>query len=180
MKPFIAKLFSMNLSFFILLSYLTFNSQAFSEETRYIRDTLFVPLRSGQSFKHRIVHKGLVSGTPLTIIGLNEDETYSHVRTRQGIEGWIQTQYLSNEPSARNQLASITAQNTQLKAQKSTLAQEFSALKKQHDDAQAQIKKLTQINLKRQKELSDIKDISANAITANPRTSKQSGLTTNR
>ena len=88
----------------LLLFILASSSQLYSAETRYIRDELYVPLRSGQTTQHRIVHKGLVSGTPLTIIAVSDDKLYSQVRTSKGIEGWIQTQYLSDSPAGRDLL----------------------------------------------------------------------------
>ncbi|MEX1236901.1 MAG: hypothetical protein WD994_01390, partial [Pseudomonadales bacterium] len=41
--------------------------------TVYIRDTLYVPLRGGQSSEYRILHRGVKSGTPLELIEENAD-----------------------------------------------------------------------------------------------------------
>ena len=167
MKFFAPQIFSYNLSLLLALSTLFITPQAFSQETRYIRDTLFVPLRSGQSFKHRIVHKGLASGTPLTLLEVSEDGSYSMVRTAKGVEGWLQTQYLSEEPAARSQLEAIKAQNQTLTQKNNALSKELAALKKQHGDAKLAIKKLTESQQGTAEELSEIKAISANAITLN-------------
>lgn len=70
----------------------------------YVRDTLYVPLRGGQSSEHRILHRGLRSGTELERLETNEDTGYSRVRTDDGLEGWMQTQYLMEEPIAATQL----------------------------------------------------------------------------
>ena len=75
-----------------------------AEDRVYIRDTLYVPLRGGQSAEHRILHRGLRSGTELTVLEENPDTEYSLVRTRSGLEGWLPTQYLTTEPIAREQL----------------------------------------------------------------------------
>lgn len=161
------QLFSFCLSSLLVIASIGFSSQANSQETRYIRDTLFVPLRSGQSFKHRIVHKGLMSGTPLTLLEVSEDESYSFVKTEQGIEGWLQSQYLSDEPSARSQLKNLQAQNQKLQTQNTALAKELGNIKKQYSEAQVAVSQLSEKQQGTSKELNEIKEISANALTLN-------------
>lgn len=85
-------------------------------ETMYIRDILYVPLRGGQSSEHRILHRGLPSGTKVERMEINEDTGYSRIRTDQGLEGWLQTQYLVDEPIASEKLASVTARLEELEA----------------------------------------------------------------
>lgn len=77
-------------------------------QTGYISDALTVPLRSGPSGGHRIVHAGLPSGTRLEIMGEDADAGFSQIRTARGTQGWIRSQYLVAEPTA--QLKLITAQ----------------------------------------------------------------------
>ncbi|MCR8923343.1 TIGR04211 family SH3 domain-containing protein [Dasania sp. GY-MA-18] len=168
----IVKLLSTHLLSFTLASLVAFSSlfassQVYSQETRYIRDTLFVPLRSGQSYKHRIVHKGLVSGTPLTLLEVSEDEDYSRVKTQDGIEGWIQTQYLSDEPSARSQLESLNLQNAKLKTQSSELKKELNEINNKYKAAKAAVAQLSKSQQNSEQELAEIKAISANAIRLN-------------
>ncbi len=151
----------------LLLILLGTSNSVFAQETRYIRDVLYVPLRSGQTTQHRIVHKGLVSGTPVTLITLNEDETYSHVRTQGGIEGWIQTQYLSDEPAARDQLATAEQRIEQLQQSNSNLNQQLSSLKQEEQQAKNQLAQITTESNALNNELTSIKEISANAIQLN-------------
>ena len=54
---------------FSLLTGLCFSSQA-SADTVYVRDTLYVPLRGGQSQEHRILHRGLRSGSVSRVLPL--------------------------------------------------------------------------------------------------------------
>jgi SH3 domain protein len=75
-------------------------------QERYIDDTLLVPLRTGSSTEHRIVHQGIASGTAVTVVEDNREVGWSLVRTQEGIEGWLPTRYLKREPGARYQLAS--------------------------------------------------------------------------
>lgn len=74
-------------------------------QDRYIEDTVFVPLRDGAGGDQRILHKGLPSGTAVTLIEENRDNGWALVRTREGLEGWLQSRYLKREPGARWQLA---------------------------------------------------------------------------
>ena len=86
-------------------------------DTVYIRDTLYVPLRGGESSEHRILHRGLKSGTALERLETNDDTGYSRVRTNSGMEGWLQTQYLVEQPIANTRLDSISEQLETLQAQ---------------------------------------------------------------
>lgn len=93
------------------------NSQfSFADEV-YVRDTLYVPLRGGQSSEHRILHRGLRSGTPLERLKTNEDTGYTQVRTDDGLEGWLQTQYLVEEPIASTQLDGVKSEMVSLGAE---------------------------------------------------------------
>jgi SH3 domain protein len=82
---------------------LTISQFSFADEA-YIRDTLYVPLRGGESSEHRIIHRGIKSGTPLERLETNEQTGYTRVRTGKGLEGWLLTQYLVDEPIASTQL----------------------------------------------------------------------------
>jgi SH3 domain protein len=88
---------------------------AFADEV-YVRDTLYVPLRGGQSNEYRILHRGLKSGTPLQRLETNEETGYTRVRMDDGLEGWLQTQYLVDEPIASTLLDSVKSEMATLDA----------------------------------------------------------------
>ena len=92
-----------------------------AEETRYISDVFYVPLHSGNSAKHRIVHRGLKTGTRLTLLETDDNAGFSRVITANGTEGWIQNQFLSSSPIARLRLADAQNKQQQLQNQLSTL-----------------------------------------------------------
>ena len=75
-----------------------------SAETVYVRDTLYVPLRGGQSTEHRILHSGIKSGTKMERLEENDDTGFSLVRMESGLEGWMPTQYLVDQPIAEDML----------------------------------------------------------------------------
>ena len=78
--------------------------QSVLADTVYVRDTIYVPLRGGQSTEYRILHRGVRSGTVLDRLETNEDSGYSLVRMENGLQGWIQSQYLVQEPIAKDLL----------------------------------------------------------------------------
>lgn len=73
-------------------------------ETLYISDEFRVPLRSGPSGEHRILHYGLPSGTKLVVLQVDADAGFTHVRLPGGTEGWLPNQYLISEPIAKIRL----------------------------------------------------------------------------
>jgi SH3 domain protein len=95
----------------IMLAGFTMSARA---ETVYISDTFAVPLRSGPSNSHRILHRGLPSGTELTVLERDENNEFARVRTTRGTEGWIPQQYLVVEPIARDRLDAATREIARL------------------------------------------------------------------
>jgi len=141
-------------------------------EPRYIDDTLFAPLRSGEGLGFRIVHKGVKSGTQVELITSNSASGYSKVRTPEGIEGWLPTRFLVREPIAKTRLASLIKEHE-------TLEQKFSELSEQSEKTEAtnitiaeQNRELLASNSSLQAELADIKRISENAMTLDRRNSE--------
>ncbi|TNC82117.1 MAG: TIGR04211 family SH3 domain-containing protein [Oleiphilus sp.] len=133
-------------------------------QTAYIDDTLLVPLRSGPGTSFRIIHKGIKSGLKLEVLEKNPDTGYSFVRTPGGLEGYLPTRYLSNEPIAKvklaqanEQLRQVTEENKSLKTKLNTVQKELDALSKTHQQTSAVLEKNVQ-------ELGHIKNISANAV----------------
>jgi SH3 domain protein len=150
--------------FALLIAGLLLSGEAFSQQTIYIRDMLYVPLRSGQGTQFRIVHKGLVSGTPLTVLEVSKDNTYTKIRTPKGIEGWVQSQYLSKEPSARNQLKLAKVSIASLQSDNDALSKKLSSLHSKDKSTTKQFNTTVSKNEKLEKELQRIKGISAKAI----------------
>lgn len=149
------------LAFFLLFPLL---ANAVEAEVRYISDILYVPLRSGQTIEHRIVHRGLKSGTEVEVLAQNEDETWLHVKTKSGIEGWIQTQYLVNQPIARHRITELNQKLEQLKnsggdqvKQLVELQDETKQLRKEKSSLEKSVSSLST-------ELAHIKEVSSNAI----------------
>jgi SH3 domain protein len=129
--------------------------------TLYVSDQFTVPLRRGPSNSHRILHAGLPSGTALEVLSTDDAAGFTQVRTANGTEGWIPTQYLSSQPVARDRLAAADRRVESLEAQVKSLRQSDGRA----NDLAKQAAKL-------QTELTEIRRISATSI-ANHEENKQ-------
>lgn len=65
-------------------------------ETLYVSDQLLITFRQGKSTEHKIL-KTLKTGTPLEVLEREENDEYVKVRLQSGEEGYVLTQYLTNE-----------------------------------------------------------------------------------
>lgn len=138
-------------------------------ETRYIDDTLFAPLRSGEGLGFRIVHKGVRSGTRLELISSNRETGYSKVRTPSGIEGWLPTRFLSKQPIARTQLEKLTKEHNSLLEKFGEISKQNKEINESNSEMTRTNRELSSNNEELKAELADIKRISANAVTLDKR-----------
>ncbi|HSN71639.1 MAG TPA: TIGR04211 family SH3 domain-containing protein, partial [Steroidobacteraceae bacterium] len=86
-------------------------------ETVFISDVLTVPLRSGPSLRHKILHAGLPSGTRLETLTEDPESGFTQVRLSDGTEGWVRSQYLTSDPIAKVQLAAANREIDNLRTQ---------------------------------------------------------------
>lgn len=138
-------------------------------DVNYITDMLNVPVRSGPSNSHRIIHRGLPSGTRLTILAIDEEAGFSQIRTDSGTEGWVRSQYLIRHTIARDRLAAAEKRLQKLQADldkerktRSNVQSESNTVNEENRTLNAQVKTLTQ-------ELDEVKRISAEAINQHAR-----------
>ncbi len=110
---------------------------------RYISDVMYVPLRAGMSNNTEVVKAALTSGTRLRLVREEQDasnDTWALVETTDGIQGWIRTQHLINEPTAAIKLERVNAQL----AKASSSAKEALERQKAHDQLQVEHETLQQ------------------------------------
>jgi len=150
-----------------LLASLLLSDQLLAK-TAYISDSFEAPLRTGQTNAYRI-RLNLKSGTPLEVLKVNEETGYTQVTTKAGTEGWVLSRYLVNSPVAKTRLAQVQKQLAALKAKNKTLASGQSSANKSASQLSQQNKTLQNANVKLEKELNYIKDVSGNAISINQR-----------
>jgi len=133
-------------------------------DVNYISDVLNVPLRSGPSTAHRIIHRGLPSGTQLTVLATDEEAGFTQVRTDGGLEGWVTSQYLIEEPIARVKLAAAEKRLQGLKAEIEKEREARASIQSEYKETEANNRKLNSEVQALTKELEELKRISADPI----------------
>lgn len=135
-------------------------------ETVYISDEYRVPLRKSPCPRCAILHRGIKSGSELTLIETN-DEGWSHVTTRGGMDGWMPSHYLQKTPTARDLLANIKSKYESLQNTHKTQEEELTTLKSEFAKLQADLENTQSSKEQVSGELKEIKKISSNAISLN-------------
>ncbi len=133
----------------------------------YISDELTVPLRSGPSNQHRILHQGLPSGTGMDVLGVDEEAGFTQIRTTRGTEGWVRSQYLVTQPIAKVRLANAQAELRRVNQQLARIRQQNDTLTQNNQSQASRNKQDSSRIAALEKELDDIRRISANAIEMN-------------
>lgn len=151
-------------SIFVALIVSALPTSSFAAEQRYVRDMVSVPVRTGQSNAYRIVHQGIQSGTVVTVLEDNPESNYSRIRLANGIEGWVETQYLQKQATAAIRLKQAEATIARLSDAEGSVGKQLLDLEKVHEETTAELAD-TQAKLEETaSELSRIQSISSNAI----------------
>lgn len=156
---------------FFLFSYQAFSTQPLAAvgDVNYISDVLSVPLRSGPTTAHRIIHKGLPSGTQLTILGTDEEANFTQVRTNSGKEGWVRSQYLIGAPIASVKLAAVEKRLQNLKAKVDKERVAHASLQSEHKATVGNNRTLNSQVQILTRELAELKRVSADPINEHAR-----------
>ena len=141
-------------------------SAAASAESAWVSDQFEITVRSGPSTSNAIVLM-VDSGTELEVLERDADTGYTRVRTQGGTEGWVLTRYLMREPSAREQLETLTSQLTNANSRGTSLNSQLEAIRGKHDTATRQIADLEQQKAALEDELAEIKRTAANVLSIN-------------
>lgn len=161
------------LLYFVLISFfwlpLTTQSLAAVGDVNYISDVLNVPLRSGPSTAHRIIHRGIPSGTQLTILATDEEAGFTQVRTAGGMVGWVTSQYLVGKPIARDRLAVAEKRLKNLKAEINKEREAHASIQSSYKETEANNRTLNSQLQALTKELAELKRIAADPITEHTR-----------
>ena len=121
-------------------------------ETRYIVDQAKLPMRAGQSTKHTIVRM-LPSGTAVEVLE-QSDTGYTHIRTRDGKDGWILSRYLMKQQAARDRLRQVEQELSK-----------FNKLKQAKQALEQQQLRLKTENKSLRTDLAQIRKTAANAVS---------------
>ena len=132
-------------------------------QSAWVSDEFEVTLRTGPSTSNAI-ELMLASGTELQILEQDADAGYTRVRTGGGTEGWVLTRYLMNEPSAREQLESLTRQLSSATEEGASMGSQLNTIRGEYEAAQRTISQLEQTSARLQSELDDISEKAANTL----------------
>lgn len=133
--------------------------------TMYISDELTVPLRRGPSNGHKIINAALPTGLALEVLGEDKAAGFTQVRTPNGTEGWLPTQYLVGQPVAKDRLAAATKRVEALEAQLKSTRENYQDVRGARSEIESKANELSKENQKLQTELAEIRRVSATAIT---------------
>lgn len=149
---------------FLLLSSLLFAAVAQAQDIRYVSDKQHIPLRSGPGGDYRITHKGIPSGTRLTVARTSSDDVWSEITTDRGTSGWIRNQYLMKEVPAQNKLDAAVRRADQATEKSQSLAAEMEVLQAEHVEVINQLTSNDSQLGSVSEELNQLKQISGNAV----------------
>jgi SH3 domain protein len=153
----------------LLLAGLWLSASAAVAQTVYISDVFFVPVRSGAGTQYRIVHQGIRSGTPMTLLSESSDGEWVNIRTEGGLEGWIPTQYLLREQPARMQLTAAQSKLVAATKRAEDLDAELKRLRTEHNSLARSSNEQAKESEQYAEELRKIRALSADAINLNQR-----------
>jgi SH3 domain protein len=154
----------------LLLTIITATSYA-AVEKRYVGDKIWLQLRSGPGNDFRIL-KALPSGEHLIFREQTEDKNYTKVTTDKGVEGWVLSRFLEDEPVAKEKLILSQRELVKVKAELNTLKQQTNTLSEEKSSLSGDRSSLTRENKTLEKELKRIKEISANALQLDSKNTK--------
>ena len=133
----------------------------------YIGDTIYVPLRRGQGSEFGIVHRGLPTGTRVTLV--ERGQKWTKVTTQRGLTGWLPNQYLQDEPPASARLVTAREQLTALEDELQSVKSDKVVLEASH----AELSQALEASVRREQEtaaeLASIQTISAAAVESHQR-----------
>lgn len=90
----------------------------------YVSDDIGVVLRSGPTNRYRVIGK-ITAGTPITILQSDAANESTQVQVADGDSGWIQSDYITDQPTVQAKYQQVLAENQQLKQQVDELAQDI-------------------------------------------------------
>jgi SH3 domain protein len=108
----------------------------------------------------------------LEVLERDSESGYSRVRTPGGTEGWVLSRYLMNEPSAREQLETLTGQLTNANTRGSSLDSQLAAVRNEYNAANRKIAALEREKADLESELAEIRRTAANVLGINEQNKK--------
>ena len=138
--------------FFIVAFIVSASINSVFADTRYVSDRLIISVRDGQD-QNAAVLGYLETAAPVDI--LEEKEDFLRIRTEDGIEGWVQAQYIvSEKPKAliienlKNEIRALNKEFENLKNGQDSASNTLSKTKKMYQEKIKALEEETNINQK--------------------------------
>ena len=154
------------LQHFLIVSLLALlgSAAALAQDIRYISDTQYIPVRSGAGNEFRIIHRGIPSGTRLTVSRESEDGTWAEITTDGGTTGWVRSQYLMSTVPAKTLVDSARTRAEQLAEENASLTAELNQLKEVRGELESSIDSADGTLQAVTEELAQLKQISGRSL----------------
>ncbi|WP_232059096.1 TIGR04211 family SH3 domain-containing protein [Kineobactrum salinum] len=134
-----------------------------AQDVRYISDTQYVPVRSGAGNDYRIVHRGIPSGTKVTVSQLSDDGEWAQI-TAGDTSGWVRMQHLMSELPAVNRLEAAVVRAERLQEQNADLAAQLASLQQERDTLSSDVSETDSSLQAVTEELAQVKQVSGKAL----------------
>lgn len=133
------------------------------ENTRYVRDILYIAVREGPSEQAEVVEV-IPSGTGMVILEQAPDSGFAHVRLESGEEGWVLTRFLTEEPIARQRLEATQERIERLEEENGRLQRDLAAVREERDELSERAAGLQRRSEDLAEELERVRAISAESV----------------
>ncbi|MCH8930680.1 MAG: TIGR04211 family SH3 domain-containing protein [Proteobacteria bacterium] len=148
---------------YTLLFLITLIPSVVVAEDGYVTDQFEVTMRSGPSTQNTILRM-LPSGTTVEVLEADEETGYSRINTASGTEGYVLSRFLMDQPAARNQLAGMRRQVSNLRQRNQELVARLGQATASRDELRQERDRLQKGNQDKDTELADIRRVSARAL----------------
>ena len=148
----------------LLLTLVFYSGLSHTQETRYVSDKQYVPLRSGAGNEYRIIHRGLISGTRLSVSRTSGDGEWTEVTSDAGLTGWIRSQYLMSEMPAQQRLSVATRKIEKSGEESADLSTQLKTLEAEREDLVIKLDASENGLEQVRQELHQLKQISGKAV----------------
>ena len=133
-----------------------------AEKSVYVIDQITITLRAGQGTQHQIL-RTLPSGTPMDVLRVNDESGYSQVRTKDGVEGWVLSQYLIDEPTSKIKLTTAEQKLTRLDTEFKDVKAKYEQLLKDKENWDKDLKTVSGERDKLSAEIAKPREVSTDA-----------------
>ncbi|MEM1152599.1 MAG: TIGR04211 family SH3 domain-containing protein [Pseudomonadota bacterium] len=135
-----------------------------AQNIQYISDKQYIPVRRGAGNEYRIIHRGLPTGTKLTVSEISDDGEWAQIATDSGTSGWIRAQYLMQEVPAQQRLEEVMRRAEQAGGLTEALQLELSELTNERDELMGTVQQREEQLAITSDELAQLKQISGQAV----------------